>query len=63
MSSLKDHAPVDEKAAHEVANSRWKRIAQGLERADKIKRTLIFIGIGMTVQVSRNPCCNSVKPV
>ncbi|KAF5853064.1 hypothetical protein GGP41_001662 [Bipolaris sorokiniana] len=52
MSSLKDHAPVDEKAAQEVANSRWRRIAQGLERADKIKRTLIFIGIGMAFQLA-----------
>jgi hypothetical protein len=52
MSSLRDHAPIDEKLAQEVANSRWRRIAQGLERADKIKRTLIFIGIGMVFQVS-----------
>ncbi|KNG49837.1 termination of G-protein coupled receptor signaling pathway [Stemphylium lycopersici] len=50
MSSLKDHAPIDEKTAQDVANSRWKRITKGLERADKIKRTLIFIGIGMVIQ-------------
>lgn len=53
---------MDEKAAHEVANNRWRRIAQGLERADKIKRTLIFIGIGMAIQVS-TLWGSAVKPV
>jgi hypothetical protein len=52
MSSLKDHEPIDEKKAQEVVNSRWKRIWNGVERADNIERTLIFIGIGMAVQVS-----------
>jgi len=52
MSSLKDHEPIDEKKAQEVVNSRWKRIMNGMERADNIERTLIFIGIGMAVQVS-----------
>jgi hypothetical protein len=51
MSSLKDHEPIDEKKAQEVVNSRWKRILNGVERADNIERTLIFIGIGMAVQV------------
>ena len=41
-----------EKKAQEVVNSRWKRILNGVERADNIERTLIFIGIGMAVQVS-----------
>ena len=62
MSSLKDHAPIDEKTAQDVANSRWKRITKGLERADKIKRTLIFIGIGMAIQVSIR-CYELVMPV
>lgn len=53
MSSLKDHEPIDEKKAQEVVNSRWKRIMNGVERADNIERTLIFIGIGMAVQVSK----------
>lgn len=53
MSSLKDHEPIDEKKAQEVVNSRWKRIMNGMERADNIERTLIFIGIGMAVQVSK----------
>ncbi|KAI4938442.1 hypothetical protein J4E85_000882 [Alternaria conjuncta] len=52
MSSLKDHEPIDEKKAQEVVNSRWKRIMNGMERADNIERTLIFIGIGMAVQVA-----------
>jgi hypothetical protein len=52
MSSLKDHEPIDEKKAQEVVNSRWKRILNGVERADNIERTLIFIGIGMAVEVS-----------
>ena len=55
MSSLKDHEPIDEKKAQEVVNSRWKRIMNGVERADNIERTLIFIGIGMAVQVSNPP--------
>ncbi|KAH8642040.1 hypothetical protein IG631_04981 [Alternaria alternata] len=52
MSSLKDHEPIDEKKAQEVVNSRWKRIMNGVERADNIERTLIFIGIGMAVQLT-----------
>lgn len=52
MSSLKDHEPIDEKKAQEVSNSRWKRIMKGVERADNIERTLIFIGMGMIAQVS-----------
>ncbi|CAA9962758.1 hypothetical protein PTMSG1_06132 [Pyrenophora teres f. maculata] len=52
MSSLKDHEPIDEKKAQEVSNSRWKRIMKGVERADNIERTLIFIGMGMIAQVA-----------
>ncbi|KAB2111617.1 hypothetical protein AG0111_0g1258 [Alternaria gaisen] len=52
MSSLKDHEPIDEKKAQEVVNSRWKRIMNGVERADNIERTLIFIGVGMAVQLA-----------
>lgn len=52
MSSLKDHEPIDENKAQEVSNSRWKRILNGVERADNIERTLIFIGLGMVAQVS-----------
>ena len=37
MSSLKDHEPIDEKKAQEVVNSRWKRIMNGMERADNIE--------------------------
>lgn len=50
MSSLKEHTSINEEKAQEVSNSRWRRIVAGVERADNIGRTLIFIGIGMAVQ-------------
>jgi hypothetical protein len=52
MSSLGDHKPIDEKTAQEVGNSHWKRVVNGVERADNIQRTLICIGVGMAVQAS-----------
>jgi hypothetical protein len=38
--------------AQEVGNSRWKRVVNGVERADNIQRTLVCIALGMAVQVS-----------
>lgn len=52
MSSLKDHKSINEEKAQEVSNSRWKRIVSGRERADNVERTLVFIGLGLAVQVS-----------
>jgi hypothetical protein len=61
LSSLKDHKSIDEEKAQEVSNSRWKRIVAGVERADNIERTLIFIGVGMAVQVrSPSTYCNFI---
>ncbi|KAH7093398.1 hypothetical protein FB567DRAFT_433362 [Paraphoma chrysanthemicola] len=50
MSSLKDHKSIDEQKAQAIANSRWRRVFAGVERADNIDRTLIFIGFGMAAQ-------------
>ncbi|PSN73486.1 hypothetical protein BS50DRAFT_483289 [Corynespora cassiicola Philippines] len=54
MSSLKDHKPieVDEEEARRLANSRWKRITKGVERADKIDRMMAFIVVGLVVQLA-----------
>lgn len=52
MSSLKDHKTINEEKAEAMANSRWRRIFAGLERADNINQTLVLIGVGMVVQVS-----------
>ncbi|KAF2025897.1 hypothetical protein EK21DRAFT_103602 [Setomelanomma holmii] len=51
MSSLKDHKSIDEEKAEAIANSRWRRIFAGVERADNIDRTLVFIGLGMIVEL------------
>jgi hypothetical protein len=59
MSTLKDHKSIDEDKAQAIANSRWRRIWAGVERADNINQTLIMIGVGMVVQVRRTPS-NSV---
>jgi hypothetical protein len=50
-STLKDHKSIDEEKAEAIANSRWKTVFAGLERADNINQTLILIGLGMAVQV------------
>jgi hypothetical protein len=51
MSTLKDHKSINEEKAQAIANSRWRRIFAGLERADNINQTLILIGLGMVIQV------------
>lgn len=51
MSTLKDHKPISEKQAASMGNNRLKRIFSGVERADRVGRSLTFIGIGMVVQV------------
>jgi hypothetical protein len=51
MSSLKDPKSINEEKAEAIANSRWRRVYAGLERADNINQTLILIGVGMVVQV------------
>lgn len=51
MSTLKDHKSINEEKAEAIANSRWRRIFAGLERADNINQTLTWIGVGMVVEV------------
>ena len=51
MSSLKDHKFINEEKAEAIANSRWRRVFAGLERADNINQTLTWIGVGMVVEV------------
>ena len=52
MSTLKDQKPISEKQAASMGNNRLQRIVSGVERADRVGRSLIFIGMGMVVQVS-----------
>jgi hypothetical protein len=51
MRALSDPKPVDEKKAERLANSRFRRILRGVERADKIDRMMVWIGIGLVAQV------------
>jgi hypothetical protein len=51
MSALSEPSPVDEKQAERLASSRFQRILRGVERADKIDRMMLWIGIGLAVQV------------
>lgn len=51
MSTLKDQKPISEKEAASMGNNRFKRILSGIERADKVNRSLILIGLGMILQV------------
>ena len=55
MSSLKDHKFKNEEKAQNVPSSRWKRAVASMRQVDTIQRTLVFIGIGLVVQVS-SPC-------
>ncbi|CAO2655689.1 Nn.00g044920.m01.CDS01 [Neocucurbitaria sp. VM-36] len=52
LSSMSNHKSINEEKAREVSNSRWKRIVAGVERADNIERTLVFIGVGLAVQLA-----------
>ena len=54
MSTLSDSSkkPISEKEAASMADNRLKRILSGVERADKVDRSLLFIGFGMILQVS-----------
>lgn len=51
MSTLKDQKPISEKEAAAMGNNRLKRIVSGVERADRVNRSLLFIAIGMVLQV------------
>lgn len=42
---------LDEQQAERLANSRFRRILKGVERADKIERMMVWIGIGLAIQV------------
>ncbi|KAJ4295561.1 hypothetical protein N0V90_007574 [Kalmusia sp. IMI 367209] len=50
LSLLSDQAPIKEEEAEQLANSRWRRILRGLERADRIDRMMVFIGVGLVLQ-------------
>lgn len=52
MSVLRHAKSIDEEKAEAIANSRWRRVVAGLERADNINQTLIMIGVGLVIQVS-----------
>jgi hypothetical protein len=52
MSALSEPRPVDERNAQRLANSRLRRIIRGVERADKIDRMMVWIGIGLAAQVA-----------
>ncbi|KAF2260534.1 hypothetical protein CC78DRAFT_547383 [Lojkania enalia] len=48
--TLKDPKPLKQNQAESPAN-RWKRITQGIERADRIDRMMIFIAVGLIIQL------------
>jgi len=52
MSTLSDKMPISEKEAASMGNNRIKRIISGVERADRVDRSLFFICAGMVFQVA-----------
>lgn len=52
MSRLQDAKSMDEERTRQAASSRWKKFFVGDEKADNIERTLVFIGVGIAIQVS-----------
>ncbi|KAL1653837.1 hypothetical protein SLS61_003622 [Didymella pomorum] len=52
MSTLSDKMPISEKEAASMGNNRIKRIVSGVERADRVDRSLFFICAGMVLQVA-----------
>lgn len=51
LSLLSDNAPLKQDEAEQLSYSRWRRIVRGVERADRIDRMMLFIGLGLAVQV------------
>lgn len=51
LRSLSDQKPLAEEQAERLANSRWRRILRGVERADRIDRMMVFIAVGLGFQV------------
>ncbi|KAL1591649.1 hypothetical protein SLS60_011647 [Paraconiothyrium brasiliense] len=51
LSLMSDQAPLKEEEAEKLANSRWRRILRGVERADKIERQMVYIGLGLAVEL------------
>jgi hypothetical protein len=49
--SLLSEKPLKEDEAEQLSGSRWRRILRGVERADKIDRMMLYIGVGLAVQV------------
>lgn len=52
MSTLSDKMPISEKEAASMGNSRIRRIISGVERADRVNRSIFFICSGMVLQVA-----------
>lgn len=42
---------MDEVEAERLANSRFRRILRGVERADRINRMMVWIVVGLAIQV------------
>ena len=51
LSLLSDNAPLKQDEAEQLSYSRWRRILRGVERADRIDRMMLLIGVGLAVQV------------
>lgn len=52
LGSLHDEKPLLEDEAERLANSRWRRRFRGIDRADNLDRMMIYIAIGLLVEVS-----------
>lgn len=61
MSTLSDRRPLDERQAERLAYSRFSRILRGVERADKIDRMMVWIGIGIVAQVCQSAECSKTR--
>ncbi|KAF2449202.1 hypothetical protein P171DRAFT_187887 [Karstenula rhodostoma CBS 690.94] len=52
LSLQSDQAPLKQEEAERLSNSRWRRILRGVDRADKIERMMVYIGLGLAVQLA-----------
>lgn len=51
LSLQSDQAPLKQEEAERLSSSRWRRIMRGVDRADNIERMMVYIGIGLALQL------------
>ncbi|KAL5397392.1 hypothetical protein PMIN02_002375 [Paraphaeosphaeria minitans] len=52
LSLHSDQAPLKQEEAERLSSSHWRRILHGVDRADKIENMIVYIFIGLAVQLA-----------